>query len=438
MSLAAAKAYVDKAIRSTPEYAKISTVRQAMSTKMHSLNVSYSTFQVNNTISSRKLSTSELKKLYYIFIVTLKDAVGHGNVYSSLAKAEGVLSQDNLLRTRFKCILIVSGTNTSVIGYDYRSIRDLITVVTKSRQLINSPIGAEQVGVDQETGEIKYKSVLELGHTLTDTPFGEILRLVQANSDNPNLNSDLSTILNKLYDTQASVGYEFLNTSDNSKLGKAVISLVIQPADVNRKIGIEEYKLYQQFLSSIVKNLNLSEIPGSNTLKQDAVQFYKDQFLTGLTGKKRANVKKHSPVKGSVKVGKDSKKNKVANFKNTEVISPTAGKSAPALSLISLQNLMNQQLQDVVAANMGDGNRSDILNYRSGRFASSVNVERLTMSKQGMITAFYNYMKYPYATFSAGGRQQNPKSRDPKLLISKSIREIAQEVVTNQLRAVEV
>ena len=55
-----------------------------------------------------------------------------------------------------------------------------------------------------------------------------------------------------------------------------------------------------------------------------------------------------------------------------------------------------------------------------------------------LITAFYNYMKYPYATFSAGGRQQNPKSRDPKLLISKSIREIAQQVVTNQLRAVEV
>lgn len=55
-----------------------------------------------------------------------------------------------------------------------------------------------------------------------------------------------------------------------------------------------------------------------------------------------------------------------------------------------------------------------------------------------MITAFYTYMKYPYATFSEGGRQQYPRSRDPKLLISKSIREIAGTSVANRLRAVNV
>jgi hypothetical protein len=53
-----------------------------------------------------------------------------------------------------------------------------------------------------------------------------------------------------------------------------------------------------------------------------------------------------------------------------------------------------------------------------------------------MISAFYSYMKNPYATFSSGGRQSNPSSRDPKLLISKSIRQIAEQVVSNKLRAV--
>ena len=108
------------------------------------------------------------------------------------------------------------------------------------------------------------------------------------------------------------------------------------------------------------------------------------------------------------------------------------------VNLVSLQALMNAQLQDVISANMGDGNRKDILNYRTGRFASTVNVDHLTMSRDGMISAFYNYMKYPYATFSSGGRQQNPKTRDPKLLIAKSLREIAAEVVSNKLRAVSV
>lgn len=85
---------------------------------------------------------------------------------------------------------------------------------------------------------------------------------------------------------------------------------------------------------------------------------------------------------------------------------------------------------------MGDGSRKDILNYRTGRFASTVNIEHLTMSRAGLISVFYSYMKDPYATFSAGGLQDSPKTRDPKLLISKSIRDIAQQVVGNKLRAI--
>jgi hypothetical protein len=87
---------------------------------------------------------------------------------------------------------------------------------------------------------------------------------------------------------------------------------------------------------------------------------------------------------------------------------------------------------------MGDGNRKDILNYRTGRFASTINIDHLTQSREGLITVFYSYMKNPYATFSAGGKQERPKTRDPKLLIGKSIRDIASQVVTNQLRAIPI
>jgi len=105
-------------------------------------------------------------------------------------------------------------------------------------------------------------------------------------------------------------------------------------------------------------------------------------------------------------------------------------------SLTSLQSLINTHLQDVISSNMGDGNQTNILNYRTGRFASSVKVERMSQSRNGMITAFYSYMQNPYATFSDGGRQGLPRSRDPKLLIAKSIREIAAEKVGNRMRAV--
>lgn len=109
-----------------------------------------------------------------------------------------------------------------------------------------------------------------------------------------------------------------------------------------------------------------------------------------------------------------------------------------AYSLTSLQNLINRQLQDVISANMGDGSSRNVLNYRSGRLAASAKVESMSESRAGMITAFYSYMKNPYATFSQGGKQSSPASRDPKLLISKSIREIAQTQVANRMRAVAI
>lgn len=107
-------------------------------------------------------------------------------------------------------------------------------------------------------------------------------------------------------------------------------------------------------------------------------------------------------------------------------------------SLTSLQELINSVLSQKIKENMGSGNRRDILNLRTGRFAESVKVEKISQSREGMITAFYTYMKYPYATFSEGGKQEQPKSRDPKLLIAKSIREIAATKVANRLRAVVV
>ena len=87
---------------------------------------------------------------------------------------------------------------------------------------------------------------------------------------------------------------------------------------------------------------------------------------------------------------------------------------------------------------MGTGSSTKVLNYRTGRLANSAKVEKMSESRQGMITAFYSYMRNPYGTFSEGGRQQYPKSRDPKILISKSIRELATPEIAVRMRAVLV
>lgn len=103
-------------------------------------------------------------------------------------------------------------------------------------------------------------------------------------------------------------------------------------------------------------------------------------------------------------------------------------------SIANIQILLNARLADQIKQNMGSGDRKDILNLRSGRFAETVQIERLNLQRDNVLAVFYSYMKYPYATFSSGGEQSFPNSRDPVTLINKSIREIASTLVTNRLR----
>jgi len=115
-----------------------------------------------------------------------------------------------------------------------------------------------------------------------------------------------------------------------------------------------------------------------------------------------------------------------------------ATKRATILPTAGLLALLNAKLFEQIQKNMGTGNETKVLNFRSGRFAESARVERLSQSREGMVSAFYSYMRNPYGTFSEGGKQQYPRSRDPKALISKSIREIGATMVGNRMRSVLV
>jgi hypothetical protein len=186
---------------------------------------------------------------------------------------------------------------------------------------------------------------------------------------------------------------------------------------------------------TVLEKIKLSLIQallGKEYSAESAAKNIISQRITGSNG--------NTKPKGSSKIvtkGGKAKSNSVSIKYSTGTKNYSKTQQS-ATNLPSLLNRINGLIQQQVQRNMGTGTSKTVLNYRTGRFANSVKVERLSESRQGMITAFYSYMKNPYATFSQGGRQQNPRSRDPKTLIAKSIREIAQTMVTNQLRAVNV
>lgn len=111
-------------------------------------------------------------------------------------------------------------------------------------------------------------------------------------------------------------------------------------------------------------------------------------------------------------------------------------KSGKFFSLIRLTDLLNSRLEEAIKRNMGTGTSKSVLNYQSGRFARTVSINRITLGRTGYATIFYDWMKYPYETFSPGFAQGNIRTRDPKLLISKSIREIAADLISNKFKSV--
>lgn len=234
--------------------------------------------------------------------------------------------------------------------------------------------------------------------------------------------------------------YSILNRS-SGRASKAIIeelrkvftpdSKEIEKAFNNSSTGrmLLESKSSPSFIDLIAINLASVLATGKENKK-----VYKGKITKPITKKLPVKLKTNS----NKKLIQDAKKLKNQIKANKPKLEKPKPAVAVTLSLTSLQNLINSQLQDVISANMGDGNDRGILNYRTGRLAASAAVERMSQSREGMITAFYSYMKNPYATFSQGGRQQSPASRDPKLLISKSIREIAAQQVGNRLRAVNV
>ena len=297
---------------------------------------------------------------------------------------------------------------------EYRRKFDIGHISTEGSENLTSPL------------EEKIQSVLRLG---VSTGNSKVVLAAQAS-------------LQELYSIQADASYSFKNTAPEAiqaaqnVLGTGYVVVTLHRQKLNNKFSQQEaaifFKLKQQ-LAKAVAGKRYELISGSNNIIQDIAQY----LLFVLDPKSKKRPTKHTTPKTKTTEKKDLKSvSKVSSV--SKQIKLTDVERSSVTNLTSLQNLINSQLQDVISANMGSGNSRNILNYRTGRFAASAKVERMSESRAGMISAFYSYMKNPYATFSDGGRQSIPKTRDPKLLISKSIREIAATQVANQLRAVVI
>lgn len=227
-----------------------------------------------------------------------------------------------------------------------------------------------------------------------------------------------SVVAHKLLDHLVAVRDNFIASAQ-----KTLVHLILSKAG-----KIAEDSLTKKGSPSLLDFLELNIV---NLLKGASVNSFKN---TRDSKGKVLKSKTTQTIKTKFNVKSGNSTIKVQKFNFPALRAPTGHFT----SLTSIQNIINQSLAEQIRTNMGTGDRKDVLNYRTGRFAGSARVERMSQSRDGMVTAFYSYMRNPYGTFSTGGAQEYPKTRDPKLLISKSIREIGVQAATNRMRAVLV
>ena len=222
---------------------------------------------------------------------------------------------------------------------------------------------------------------------------------------------------------------KFNNTQSSAERSWSISDLFKRVPAFTKALGLPETASVKDLASKLIK------VRASPSLKERIHA----SILDAVTGKKtNIPASSLSILDNTISIKNIQSSVKVPSIKRDLKSTPLRNKKGQFLSLASLQTLLNQALHEQIRQNMGTGSDKKVLNYRTGRFASSARVEKITQSREGMLTAFYTYMKYPYQTFEPGFKQGVPTSRDPKLLISKSIRDIATTIVGNRMRAVRV
>ena len=185
--------------------------------------------------------------------------------------------------------------------------------------------------------------------------------------------------------------------------------------------------VYRKFIGSLTEDM--LDMKGSPSLKEKTAALVTDKFK----GKKNVKVSAKS-VKMSTKTKSKGKGSKTggkvaisAMTLRTRKAKRRATDSAAARPL-QMMVMINKELPQTIKANMD----LPALQNRTGRFAESVKVVDAVQTRQGFPSFGYTYQKNPYQTFEPGFAQGSPE-RDPRALISRSIREIAVDLAIGRL-----
>lgn len=234
------------------------------------------------------------------------------------------------------------------------------------------------------------------------------------------------------------VDYKTVVDSSGRIQAEYIPFITFQDKYTNRKVDAPRERFVKDTVFKFFKNFintELVHMEGSDSLKTLATKQVLEPLLLLDAKNKNVKVKTSAKTKGRKKPGKGkapsrkqtSKKSGVTKNKRTKGRPIKAARTAktPTSRPLLLITELNKHLPDRVRKNM----QAPALVNRSGRFAESVKVTDIVETPQGYPSIGYTYQKNPYEVFEMGSgdaRWATPE-RDPRIIIDKSIREIATE-----------
>lgn len=256
----------------------------------------------------------------------------------------------------------------------------------------------------------------------------------QGNTENLDSAKDIAKLVGKTVNPKTGIRTIFNPSGATTKAVENLLELLVAQGMDPKKVL--ELKTSPAMIQIITDEL-VNDISRKSTKKAEYIENVNLGTLPLITVDNASKAKQQRELKKQLAEVKKAKQ-KVLQAENKAKKAALRTPKGQFTSIASIQSIINQKLEEQIKKNMGKGAAHNTLNNRTGRFAASARVTQLTMGKEGTLTAFYSYMKYPYQTFEPGFAQGLPESRDPKKLITKSIREIAISLATTRLRTILV
>ena len=250
-----------------------------------------------------------------------------------------------------------------------------------------------------------------------------------------------------------------LNTNKYSQ--KRVVKLTLNDRDIPLRYDNFDGKVKEKFLAAaqeiVKKNLSYldlvdaANLEASKPFKKQVEEAARRDFIRTVVkdAKRKRNIKKVSvrgaipkakgkPRKGTLKKPRSGRKSTTKRLTVAQKVSVARADQARRkkgergvegnAELLKIKRAINRDLGDEVKRNMG---RPALIN-RTGRFANSAELVDL-FEGQNSVVAKYTYLLNPYATFENTGERRWPLAYNPKPLIAKSIRNLAQGRIEQKL-----